>query len=183
MLPRSPSPVCTSSSLGLYSPLGHLHPTLLAFNTIYVPMIPNIHFQHLLTLELQIHTQQPTGPLHSCTRHLKLTLSRWTPTPFPVTRHLHHPPRCSDHRNVELTCTAFFALHVPSVFCRRDPESDHRSLPAAPAASHCGLSPVTATDSSWVLPLLWLAGWSVFNRSARLLLLKRKPGIPWWSSG
>lgn len=41
-----------------------ISPTLLAFNIIYVPMIPNIYFQHLLTLEPQIHTQQPPGPLH-----------------------------------------------------------------------------------------------------------------------
>ena len=41
-----------------------ISPTLLAFNIIYVPMIPNIYFQHLLNLELQIHTQQPPGPLH-----------------------------------------------------------------------------------------------------------------------
>lgn len=154
MLPRSPSPVCTSSSLGLYSLPWSSSPTLLVFNIIYVPMIPNIHFQHLLTLELQIHTQQPTGPLHLAMYKASQTHSLQMDSPrlSPITRHLHHPSRCSDHRNVELTCTAFFLS--PSTYrlcsCR---EIQNLTTVHSPSAAPCckplrPLSGVTATDST-----------------------------------
>ena len=148
--PAAPLPFTSLYFLFSWSILTPLiiSPTLLAFNIIYVPMIPNIYFQHLLTLELQIHTQQPPGlSAWLCTRHLKLTLCKWTPVlasphAFPVTRRLHHPSKCSGHQNMELICTAFFLSSSTYRLCScRDPESDHHSLP-----QHCPLLQATVAS-------------------------------------
>lgn len=128
--------LCFLFSWSILTPL-IISPTLLAFNIIYVPMIPNIYFQHLLTLEPQIHTQQPPGPLHvamyqtSQTHSLQMdSCSCLSPRISPVTQRLHHPSKCSGYQNLELTCTAFFLSSSTYRLCScRDPESDHHSRP------------------------------------------------------
>ena len=136
-----------------------ISPTLLAFHIIYVPMIPNICFQHLLTLELLIHTQQPTGALHLA-MYLDISNSLspngflLLPLPKPLPCHLMSTPsfqvfRPPEH-GVNLHCFLSLVLHIRSVFLQRDPESDHHSLPLwCPLCKPLSpLSGVTATDST-----------------------------------
>lgn len=127
--PAAPLPFTSLYFLFSWSILTPLiiSPTLLAFNIIYVPMIPNIYFQHLLTLELQIHTQQPPGPLHMAmyqtSQTHSLQMDSCSCLSARVSRHSTSTPSFQvfrpPERGVNLHCFLSLILHIPSVFLQR----------------------------------------------------------------
>lgn len=121
------------------------------------------------------------------------TLSKWnscsslSPSllhlqPFsPVTWRQCHPSNCSGLQNLELICTAFFLSYCTSSLtsCKKDIQN-LTSIHSLRAALCCKpLGPVDSALGSASALVHWQ---SIFNGAARVILLKWKSGIPWWSS-